>query len=65
MMSKAKTPQDIDVAQSIYKRAQAFAQESMSIAQRRKDTLGQEDAERAIEGVLQSELRGNRAVAGA
>ena len=39
-MSKAKTPQDIDVAQSIYKRAEAFAQESMSIAQRRKDTLG-------------------------
>ena len=33
VMSKAKTPQDIDVAQSIYKRAQAFAQESMSIAQ--------------------------------
>ena len=59
MMSKAKTPQDIDVAQSIYKRAQAFAQESMSIAQRHKDTLGQKDAEEAIEGVLQSELRGN------
>ena len=59
MMSKAKTPQDIDVAQSIYKRAEAFAQESMSIAQRHKDTLGQKDAEEAIEGVLQSELRGN------
>ena len=59
MMSKAKTPQDIDVAQSIYKRAEAFAQESMSIAQRHRDTLGQKDAEQAIEGVLESELRGN------
>jgi TP901 family phage tail tape measure protein len=59
MMSKAKTPQDIDVAQSIYKRAQAYAQESMQIAQRRHDTLGQQDAEAAIERVLESELAAN------
>jgi hypothetical protein len=59
LMSTAKTPQDIEAAQSIYKRAQAFAQESMSIAQRRKDTLGQQDAEAAIEGVLRSELTAN------
>ena len=55
-MAKAKTPQDTDVAQSIYKRAEAFAQEAMSIAQRRKDAMGEEDAERAIEWVLRSQL---------
>jgi hypothetical protein len=62
IMSKAKTPQDISAAQSIYARAQAFAQESMSIAQRRKDTLGQQQAEGAIEGVLRSELAANEAL---
>ena len=55
-MSKAKTPQDMEVAQSIYKRAEAFAQESMQAAKRTNDTLAQEDAERAIEAVMQSEL---------
>ncbi len=35
-MSKAKTPQDVEAAENIYKRAQAFAQESMAMAQRNK-----------------------------
>ena len=59
-MSKANTPQDTDVAQSIYKRAEAFAQESMALAQRRKDALGEEDAERAIEWVLRSQLEAQK-----
>ena len=58
-MASAKTPQDIESAQNIYKRAEAFSQESMQIAQSTKNRVLQEDAERAIEGVLQSELRGN------
>ena len=58
-MGKAKTPQDVSEAQSIYKRAAAFGQEAAQLAARRKDTLGQEDAERQIEAVLQSEIRAN------
>jgi TP901 family phage tail tape measure protein len=59
-MSKARSPQDTDVAQSIYKRAEAFAQESMALAQRRKDALGEEEAERAIEWVLRSQLEAQK-----
>jgi TP901 family phage tail tape measure protein len=56
MLSKARTPQDESAAQNVYKRAEAFAQESMSIAQRRNDTLGQQDAEKAIEAVMRSQI---------
>ena len=55
-LAHAKTPGEESAAQNIFKRAEAFAQESMAIAKRRGDTLGQQDAEAAIEGVMRSEI---------
>jgi hypothetical protein len=56
-MSKAMTPKDVEAADSVYKRAQAFAQEAMAIAQREKSAGAEYEAERTIESVLESELR--------
>ena len=64
LMSKAKTPQDIQVAESFFKRAQGFAQESMALAQRSQSAYREEEAEKAIEGVLYDELHAQEELRG-
>ncbi len=55
-MSAARTPDEEKAAQDIFKRAEAFAQEGMAIAQRSKSAGAQYEAEEAIEGVLRSQI---------
>ena len=59
-LSTAATPQDREAAQSIYKRAEAFAQESAQMASRSRDILERQNAEIAVFAVMKSELDAER-----
>lgn len=55
-MARAKTPQDVELAQSQFKRAEADAQSAKSLAGRLRDTLALTDSERVYHAVLRQEI---------
>ena len=55
-MGRAKTPQDLELAQSQFKRAEADAQSAKSLAERQRDMLALTDAERVYQAVLRQEI---------